>query len=132
MTDTLSVVSSMACAPAAHLSEDRLEAFASLGQGILYLRWNYFVYLPPNQTVCLQFAKLLSQHLLTSAADQVPQLAKSEYLVRLDIIEQQWFVLSAHYTQRDFYRTKNRSVDGLVSSLCSFGFQSNHRLQKGA
>ena len=125
MTDALSVVSSVACAPAAHLSEDRLEAFATLGQRILHFWRNNFVHLPPNQTIFLQFAKLLSQHLLTSGADQVPELAKSEYVICFYVIEQQRFVLSAHYGQRDFHRAKNRF-------LCFIGFQSNARLQKGA
>jgi hypothetical protein len=113
------------CTPGSHLSEDRLETFTAFGERILHLWRNNLVNLPPNQTVCLQLAKLLGQHLLTSLANQVPELTEPEDLIRFDIIEQQRFVLPAHYRQRDFYGTKNRS-------LWLFSIQWDARLQKGA
>ena len=125
MTQALSVISSVACAPAAHLPEDRLKAFAALGQRILHFWRNHFVHLSPNQTITFQFAKMLSQHLLARVAEQVPELPKPEYFICFYVIQQQRFVLSAHHRQRDLHRTKNRF-------LCFYGFQSNARLQKGA
>jgi hypothetical protein len=115
----------MVCTPGSHLSEDRLETLTTFGERILHLWRDNLVNFPPKQTVRLQLAKLLGQHLLTSLVHQVPELAEPEDLIRFDIIEQQCFVLPAHYRQRDFYRTKN-------GSLCLFSIQWDARLQKGA
>jgi|HubBroStandDraft_2_1064218.scaffolds.fasta_scaffold42390_4 hypothetical protein len=125
MTDAFSVMPGVVCTPGAHLSEDRLETFTALGKRVLHLWRDNLVNLPPKQTVCLQLAKLLGQHLLTGLGNQAPELTEPEDLVRFDIIEQQRFVLPAYYRQRDFHGTKNWS-------LWLFSIQWNARLQKGA
>src|ERR1700739_2388476 len=125
MADSLSVIAGMALGPTPHLSYNRLKAFTALGKRVLHFRRNNFVDLPANQPVCLQLAKLLGQHLLTSVADQLPELAEKKARIRLDIIEQQRFVFPAHYRQRDDHGAKNRSVGGLARSRFTFGLQFN-------
>jgi hypothetical protein len=125
MADALSVIAGVTRTPGAHLSQDWLKAFASFRKRILHLRWNDLVNLSPNQTVCLQLAQLLRQHLFTGAAEQLPEFAKAENSARFDVIEQERFVLSAHYGQRDFHGTKN-------GFLRLFSFHLAARLQKSA
>jgi len=126
MPDALTVVPRVPGTPESHLFKDRLKTFAALGQGILYFWWNYFVDLPMHQAVCFQLAKLLGQHLLTRAGDQLTKLPETQDFVRLEVIEQEGFILPADHRQRDFDGAKNNRLARV------FSFQCDARLQKGA
>ena len=126
MSDALTVVPCVPCTPESHLFKDRLKTFAALGQGILYFWWNYFVDLPMHQAVCFQLTKLLGQHLLTRAGDQLTKLPETQDFVGLEVIEQERLILPADHGQSDFDGAKSYRLARV------FSFQYDARLQKGA
>ena len=126
MTDALAVVSGVLGAPESHLFKNGSKAFAAFGQRIFHLRRHYFVNFSMHQTVFLQFTKLLGQHLLAGAGDQLAKLAETQDIVHFKIIEQERFILPADHCQCDFDGAKSYRLARV------FSFQCDARLQKGA